>query len=437
MSESIFSDEFKTEPYWWEAARPSAKHAEQLPDETDVAIVGSGYSGLSTALELARSGTSVTVMDREEIGHGASSRNGGLLSTEPKFASKTVLRERLGAAHAERIIEDGRATFTNLKEIIEREGIDCHLERNGRFVGAHCPKAFDNLTQKVRQYEAEGLEGFELIPRSRQHEIVGDSNYYHGGLLERDGGSLHPGLYHQGLVKACLKAGVTLVGGTDVTAIGARPGSFAVETSRGTIGAREVVIGTNGYTSSLTPWQRERVIPIGSYIIATEEIGAERVESMFRQFCTMSNTQRVLFYYRPSPDHQRILFGGRASFGTTDALTAAPTLRKYLTWVYPQLRNVKITHSWTGNVAFTFDYLPHMGTHEGVHYLMGCNGSGVAMMSYLGRQTALKILGKTNRPCAFEEIPFDTRPGYNGNPWFLPLIGNWYRLRDHIDRFFA
>jgi glycine/D-amino acid oxidase-like deaminating enzyme len=346
MSESIFKEGFKTEPYWWEAARPSADHAERLPEQTEVAIVGSGYSGLSTALELARSGTSVTVLDREEIGYGASSRNGGLLSTEPKFASAKVLRERLGAAHAKRVIEDGRATFTNLK-------------------------------------------------------------------------------------------GVTLVGRAEVMAIRGQPGDFVLETSRGMLRAREAVVGTNGYTSELTPWQRRRLVPIGSYIIATEEIGEQRVESMFQNFCTMSNTQRVLFYYRPSPDHKRILFGGRASFGVTDARTAAPTLHKYLTWVYPQLREVRLTHAWTGNVAFTFDYLPHMGTREGIHYLMGCNGSGVAMMSYLGRQTALKILGKTNRPCAFEDIAFNTRPGYSGNPWFLPVVGNWYRFRDHVDRFFA
>jgi len=437
MSESIFKEGFKTEPYWWEAARPSADHAERLPEQTEVAIVGSGYSGLSTALELARSGTSVTVLDREEIGYGASSRNGGLLSTEPKFASAKVLRERLGAAHAKRVIEDGRATFTNLKEVIEREGIECQLERNGRFVGAHCPKAYADLAKKVRQYEAEGLEGFKLIPRSRQHEIVGDSDYYYGGLHETDGGSLHPGLYHRGLVEACLKQGVTLVGRAEVMAIRGQPGDFVLETSRGMLRAREAVVGTNGYTSELTPWQRRRLVPIGSYIIATEEIGEQRVESMFQNFCTMSNTQRVLFYYRPSPDHKRILFGGRASFGVTDARTAAPTLHKYLTWVYPQLREVRLTHAWTGNVAFTFDYLPHMGTREGIHYLMGCNGSGVAMMSYLGRQTALKILGKTNRPCAFEDIPFNTRPGYSGNPWFLPVVGNWYRFRDHVDRFFA
>lgn len=430
----IFSPDFKAEPFWWEAARPSAEHADELPQSTDVAIVGSGYSGLSTALELARSGVNVTVMDREQIGHGASSRNGGMLSTEPKFESKNVLTQRLGAQHAERVLEDGRAMFLNLKEVIERENIDCHLEQNGRFVGAHCKSAYQKLGEKIRQYEKDGLEGFELIPEHRQHEFVGDSDYYKGGLYEPDGGSLHPGLYHRGLVDACARQGVTLVGNCSVNNISRRDGKLVLETSRGEVTGDEVVVGTNGYTGELTPWQRRRLIPVGSYIIATEEIGEDRVESMFRLFCTMSNTQRVLFYYRPSPDHRRVLFGGRASFAPVDARSAAPTLHAYLCRVYPQLKDTKITHAWTGNVAFTFDYLPHMGSRDGIHYLMGCNGSGVAAMSYLGRQTGLKILGRTNRPCAFEDVPFETRAGYSGNPWFLPLVGNWYRFRDSVDR---
>ena len=105
-----------------------------------------------------------------------------------------------------------------------------------------------------------------------------------------------------------------------------------------------------------------------------------------------------------------------------------------MTAVFPQLAGHKLSHAWTGGVAFTFDFLPHMGTHEGVHYMAGCNGSGVAMMTYLGTQTARKILGQANRPCAFDGLPFKGRPGYTGWPWFLPLVSSWYALRDRIDR---
>lgn len=436
MVSDILSPEFKSTPYWWEAAQPNDTHSTEVPDQTDVAIIGSGYSGLSAALELARSGSSVTVLEQHDLGWGASSRNGGMLSGEPKFASPHDLTRRFGSAQAERMLEDGRATFDNLKEIVEREGIDCYLQQNGRFVGAHSPRAYRGLEAKARQLEADGFTGFDLIPRERLHEVT-ESDYYYGGLLEHDGGCLHPALYHQGVLDACVRNGATLCAHTRVERIVREGDTFRVHTSRGDVRAREVVIGTNGYTSNVTPWHRRRLVPIGSYIIATEELPKDRIDAMFRNFCTMSNTQRILYYYRPSPDHRRVIFGGRASFRATDEHHSSLTLYEYLCGVFPRLRGVKITHGWTGNVAFTFDHLPHMGMHDGMHYCMGCNGSGVQMMSYLGRQIALKILGRTNRPCGFDGLPFETRPLYKGRPWFLPALGGWYRLRDRIDRVLA
>ena len=145
MSDNIFADDFKTTPYWWDAARPNDDYSVELPAETEVAVVGSGYSGLSAALELSRAGTHVTVLEQNELGWGASSRNGGMLSTEPKFAAPEDLTRRFGAERAERMLEDGRATFDNLKEIVDREGIECHLQQHGRFVGAHSPAAYRTL----------------------------------------------------------------------------------------------------------------------------------------------------------------------------------------------------------------------------------------------------------------------------------------------------
>ncbi len=436
MNGDIFAADFKTTPYWWEAAAPSRHGETGLPEQSDVVIVGSGYSGLSAALELARSGTQVSVLDAEDIGWGASTRNGGMLSGEPKFAAAEELRKRYGEIQTERILEDGRSTLDNLKEVVEREGIECFVQQNGRFVGAHCPSAYKGLERKARELEKEGIEGFELIPRERLHEVT-ESEYYYGGLLQDNGGCLHPGLYHAGLVAACQRQGVQFFSQTRVTGIAKDPGGYVVTTSRGTIRAEEAMLGTNGYTGQATPWHARRLIPLGSYIIATEPLPTERIDSMFRNFCTMSNTQRILYYYRPSPDYTRVIFGGRASFTDTDEKRSSKTLYEYLCGVFPQLRGVKITHGWSGNVAFTFDLLPHMGTHDGVHYCMGCNGSGVQMMSFLGRQIALKILGKTNRPCGFDGIPFDTRPLYSGNPWFLPIVGNYYRLRDKLERALA
>ncbi|MGK0168539.1 MAG: glycine/D-amino acid oxidase-like deaminating enzyme [Gammaproteobacteria bacterium] len=440
MSDNIFADDFKTTPYWWDAARPNDDYSVELPQETEVAVVGSGYSGLSAALELSRAGTHVTVLEQNELGWGASSRNGGMLSTEPKFAAPEDLTRRFGAERAVRMLEDGRATFDNLKEIVDREGIECHLQQHGRFVGAHSPAAYRTLESKANELKAEGLTDFDLVPRERVQEYT-ESEYYYGGLFDTGGGCLHPALYHRGVLDACQRYGATLCSQAQVQKIERTSEGFIVHVARGghlyQIRAREVVVGTNGYTGDVTPWHKRRLVPLGSYIIATEELPVERIDSMFRNFCTMSNTQRILFYYRPSPDHRRVLFGGRASFRETDEHASSKTLYEYLCAVFPNLRGVEITHGWSGNVAFTFDHLPHMGVHEGMHYCMGCNGSGVQMMSFLGRQIALKILGRTNRPCGFDGIPFETRPMYSGNPWFLPVVGNWYRMRDRLERLLA
>jgi glycine/D-amino acid oxidase-like deaminating enzyme len=135
-----------------------------------------------------------------------------------------------------------------------------------------------------------------------------------------------------------------------------------------------------------------------------------------------------------SPDGRRMIFGGRARFTPVTPQQSAPILHRFMTDRFPQLRGTRITHAWTGNIAFTLDALPHMGRQDGMHYLLGCNGSGVAMMTYLGWQTARKIAGVANQPSAFDTEAFPDHPLYSGNPWFLPAIGGWYRLRDSLDR---
>jgi glycine/D-amino acid oxidase-like deaminating enzyme len=183
------------------------------------------------------------------------------------------------------------------------------------------------------------------------------------------------------------------------------------------------------------PWLARRLVPVASYIIATEQLGRGRVRQLFPNLRMIADTKRVLNYFRPSPDGERVLWGGRASFrlGTT-ALAAAPALYRAMTEVFPELRGVRITHAWTGNIAFTLDGLPHIGVQDGVHYAAGCQGSGVAMASWLGHQVALKLAGAANAPFALDGRHFPALPLYNGRPWFLPVIGEWLRLRDRIDR---
>jgi glycine/D-amino acid oxidase-like deaminating enzyme len=201
--------------------------------------------------------------------------------------------------------------------------------------------------------------------------------------------------------------------------------------------AGDVVIATNGYTGGLTPALRRRVVPIASHIIATEELAPDLARSLIPRARTLSDTKRVLCYYRMSPDNRRMVFGGRARFTQVDATVSAPILHRCMTDRFPQLRGVKVTHAWTGNVAFTLDALPHMGRRDDLHYCLGCNGSGIAMMTYLGWQTARKIARVANYACSFDTEAFPDHPLYSGNPWFLPVVGGYYRLRDNLDRLLA
>ena len=286
------------------------------------------------------------------------------------------------------------------------------------------------------QQNAAGEAGAEILPRERQREEIG-TDFFYGGTKFENAGQVHPSLLQRGMLDACKRHGARMCAQAPVTKIARdSDGGFILTTGRGTLKAREVVVATNAYTNttSATPWLRRRLIPAASYIIATEQLPPDLVDDIVPNRRGLADSKRVLNYFRVSPDDTRMLFGGRAHFSMTEPEKAAPVLYKQMTDVFPQLKGKKITHCWTGGVAFTFDFLPHMGTRQGMHYLMGCNGSGVAMMSYLGTQTALKMLGRANRPCPFDDLPFPTRPFYNGQPWFLPAVAGWFALRDRIDR---
>jgi glycine/D-amino acid oxidase-like deaminating enzyme len=274
-----------------------------------------------------------------------------------------------------------------------------------------------------------------MVPRDRQREEIA-SDYYHGGMVVERTGQLHPALYYGGLLKAAHRAGAKLCANCNAEQIERKPGGFRVLTSKGPIEARELVIATNGYTTELTPTLRRKLVPVASHIIATEELPEDLVQSLIPKNRVVSDTKRVLCYYRQSPDNRRVIFGGRARFTQVPPEVSAPVLHGYMLERWPQLEGVKVTHAWTGNVAFAFDFLPHMGQEQGMHYLMACNGSGVAMMSYLGYQTARKIAGGSNAPVnAFDGQPFPTVPFYDGDPeWVLPFVGAWYRTRDWWDR---
>ena len=428
---SLFAPDFLERPFWWDAAPPH-RRATDIPARADVVVIGGGIAGLSTALELGRSGVAAVVLDREAIGWGASSRNGGALAGGAGLGrSNPKLQQQTDPGLLAAMFAEAEQSFDDFEQLIQRESLDCHYRRTGRFTGAHAPKAMDTLRRRADLLTKAG-ETVQLLERSQVADELATDRYA-GGLVVPRAGSLHPGKYVQELARAAEAAGASLHGGVDVQGYARETSGFRVSTSAGEIVAGALMVATNGYTGAVTPWQRRRVVPVASYMIATEPLGAERVRQAMPKLRVYGDTKKVLYYFRPSPDGERILFGGRASFVQSDVKLAGARLHRFLVHLMPSLAGTRLSHAWKGNVAFAFDYLPHVGVNEGVYYALACNGSGVVTMTHLGRKAAQQIMGRSNAPSAFSRLPFPTMPGYSGNPWFMPIIGGLYRLRDRLD----
>ena len=312
---------------------------------------------------------------------------------------------------------------------IEDEGLDCDLARCGRFIGAHRPGRYDGLASYLRaQSRAVPFEWHMVPPREMSAELGTDA--YHGGAVIAGHASLHPGKYANALIDLARRAGAVIETRTPVLDLDVEGDATRVATSRGELRARDVIVATNGYTGRATPGLRRRVIPIGSSVIATEPLAAGVMEKIMPRKRVISDTRKVVYYYRPSPDHRRIVFGGRVALRETDPRVSGPRLHDVMTRLFPELAATRITHSWMGFVAYTFDHMPHLGRRDGVWYATGYCGSGIDWASYLGHKVALKVLGDAQGGTALADIAFPTRPLYDGDPWFLGAALIWYRTMD-------
>jgi glycine/D-amino acid oxidase-like deaminating enzyme len=429
MSE-IFTSDFKAMPYWWERTPRPRLAVAPLPDTVDVAVVGSGYTGLSAALEIARGGRSVLVLDAEDAGWGCSTRNGGQISTSV-MPGYDELARRHGSAAAAAILREGQSALAWIGDLVAREGIDCDFAVPGRFHAAHSQRHYERLAHAAAN-QPKGLEvPAHVVPRAEQRRELGTGVYY-GGVVYEKHACLDPGRFHHGLLQRVLAAGASVIAHCPVTAIERDGQSLRLATAQGAVRARDVVVATNGYTGGLTPWLRRRVIPIGSYIIATEPLDKEVMDRVMPTNRVVSDSRKVVYYYRPSPDRRRILFGGRVTSGETDPRHSGRLLRQELVRLFPELSEVRVSHSWMGFVAYTFDALAHAGCRDGIHYAMGYCGSGVSMASYLGMRVGQQVLGKAEGRTAFDGLGFPTRPLYSGRPWFLPATVAFYRWRDAL-----
>ena len=414
--------------YWTDGLAPMPSTQRDIVSEADVVIIGSGYTGMHAAIVTANQGKTTQVLEAQTPGWGCSTRNGGQISSSIK-PTLQQLKKRFGSERARAIRAEGQKSLDWIEEFITMHGIDCHFARNGRFHAAHTQHHFDKLVVEAHRLGVEENVPTIVVPQQEQHEELGTDAYF-GGVVFTQHASVHPAKYYAGILRTALDAGVRVTGNCPAIAIERSGFAFIVSTPQGKIKAGKVVVATNGYSGGLMPYVQRRLIPVGSYIIATEPLSKSVMDRLFPKDRVVSDSCKVVYYYRPSPDRSRILFGGRVSANETDPAISGPKLQKNLYRIFPELTGCGISHSWSGTVAFSFDELMHIGQHDDVHYAVGYCGSGVGMASYLGMRLGQQVSGLAEGGTALDNLPFPTRPFYRGNPWFLPAMVGWYQWRD-------
>jgi glycine/D-amino acid oxidase-like deaminating enzyme len=409
--------------------------SQSLPESVDVAVIGAGFTGLSAARTLARGGAKVAVLEAETIGWGASSRNGGMVLTGLKLGVNKLI-SMYGRERAQTMYSASLASIDCVEQIVREEGIDCAFARCGHLEVACKKKHFDDYARQAEVIAREFRHQLRVVPRHELQTEIGSSIYY-GGMVDVVSASLNPAKYVMGLARAADRTGAKTFEGTRVEKIKreSRQGTpgWRITTSRGPLWARDVFVGTSGYTGAATPALRKKIIPIGSYIITTEVLPEALARELSPRNRMIYDSKNYLYYYRLTPDN-RMLFGGRAAFfpETEDSIRrSAEILRRGMIDVYPQLRDVTVEYVWGGTLDFAFDIMPHAGQMDGIYYALGYAGHGVAMATWQGQKMAELIAGeKPENP--FVGIPFPGAPLglYNGKPWFLPFAGAWYKFLD-------
>jgi glycine/D-amino acid oxidase-like deaminating enzyme len=417
------------DPWWWRAAPPSADAGPPPPGRADVAIVGSGITGLVAAIELARSGRHVVVLDRDPPGLGASTRNAGYVGRSLKHGIGEIA-ERDGLERAVRVYRELREASEAVGETVERHAIDCHYRRQGRLLLATTPAMLDALRREYALRERHAGEAHTVLSRTEQRAELA-TDHYHGGVRIDDHAGLHPGLYHRGLLEAARRAGATVCGGCVVSALGRDIDGVALHLRDGRrLVARDAIVATNGYTGPAWRWLQRRVIPFDAYQAVSAPLGEARVAALLAGDRTFIDWNFDVDWFRRVPDDpSRIQFGGLTGGRNEDLRSIARRLRARMLRIFPDLGDLAVSHVWTGRCAGTFDFEPRIGLHDGIHYAGGYCFVGVPMGTLFGRKLASRVLGRAGGDSAFDR-PFRTAPFYRGDPWFVPLAFRWMRRHD-------
>lgn len=421
--------------YWHTTVKmPDDTNLTPIPSEVDFAVIGGGYTGLSAARTLAGQGAKVVLLEAETIGWGASSRNGGMVLTGLKVGMAVVIK-KYGREMAKELFQCSLDSVDTVEQIIKEENIDCGFTRTGHLLAANKPKHFDALKNEVDFMAKEFNHKVRLVPPGEMKSEIG-SDIYHGALVDEVSAGLNPAQFVAGLARAAENAGALLCAKARVSRLERSQKRFVIETERGSLYAKSVFVGTSGYTGNVTKKLQRKIIPIGSFIIATERLSDELAHELSPKDRMIFDYKHFLNYFRLWD--QRMIFGGRAAFFPENENTikqSAEILQREMIQVYPQLKDAKVEYVWGGTLDFAFDMMTHVGELDGVFYSLGYAGHGVAMGTHLGKTVAEAMLKGKIKEHPFARFDFPNAPLglYNGNPWFLPFAGLWYKVLDWME----
>lgn len=419
--------------YWLDTAPQGSLERSKTTVEghTDVAVIGGGLTGVVAALHLARRGAKVHLFEQHTVGFGASGRNGGMATTGMSIGIRHAV-DKLGFDTAVRLYGAYTEAIDLIEKLVTEQHIDCDFARTGKLTLASKPAHYQGFEKTHELLNTRlGLDT-QLVPKAELRREIG-TDFFHGGMVESKSAGLHVGKYIRGLGEAAERAGVTIHEGAPVRKLTRIGSGHELETPRGKIQANQVLLATGAYTRRPFHWHQVRIAPVGSFIIATEPLDPGVCDDLLPTRRMASDSKNLLNYFRITPDN-RLLFGGRARFAGSNQQSdqkSGRILRDAMVRTFPQLANAGIDYCWGGLVDMSLDRLVHAGEHDGVYYAMGYAGHGVQMATYMGRQMAEYMSGVPEANI-WHDFTFRRIPGHFGPPWFLPVAGAYYKLKDRV-----
>jgi len=423
----------KLESYWLETApRFTGDDGGPVSGRFDVAVVGGGFTGLASALALARRGASVVVFEAGRVVGEASGRNGGHCNSGLAH-DFGALAAKIGTDRARAYYRAYEAAVQSVEDIVVREHIDCDFVRCGKLKLAAKPEHYGKLARACERLAREVDPQVEMIPPEHIRDEVGSDAFF-GGLLQKTSAQMHMGKFGVGLAEAAARSGARILERAPVTAIERRgDGSYDVSSARGNVRATQVLLASGNSVVGPFGWFRRRMVSVGSFIITTEPLERALLDRLVPHRRGYVTSKNVGNYFRTTADN-RLVFGGRARFAMSNPRSdekSGRILRATLAATFPELADARIDYCWGGLVDMTADRLPRAGQHGGMFYSMGYSGHGVQMSVHMGEIMADVMAGKADAN-PWRELDWPAIPGHFGKPWFLPFVGAYYRFQDFI-----